>query len=185
MTTFIMLHIAVFIIAFIVFYSLILRNARLRAKFRLYKIRDRLILLIAQDKLSEDNPVFVHFYNRVNSIIGQIPFIGIDDVLHAVLLFDGSKDYRTAIERTQAKLEKLWKDPALENPEVRSVVKDYLSAVEYTIIVHSSWMRVFYLASRLLTKKLVNSIAEVVAPQSARHAVASIHVFEEAEARLA
>lgn len=185
MTNIVLLHVAVFIFAFLVFYSLILRSSRLRAKFKLYEIRDKLILLVAQEKLSEDNPIFVHFYHRVNSIIGDIPFIGLDDVLHAVLTFNGSKDYKNAIKKTEAKLERLLKDPSLENAEVRAVVRDYLSAVEYTIIVHSSWMRVFYLASRLLTKRIVGRIAEVIAPQSAKHAVASINVFEQAEARLA
>lgn len=185
MTNIVLLHVVAFFIAFLVYYSLILRSARLRAKFKLYEVRDNLVLLVAQGKLSEDSPVFVHFYNRVNNIIGEIPFIGLDDVLHAVLMFNGSKDYEAAIKKTQTKLEKLWKDPSLEDVAVRSVVKNYLSAVEYTIVVHSSWMRVFYLASRLLTKRLVDSVAESIAPQSAKHAVASIQVFEEAEARLA
>jgi hypothetical protein len=69
----------------------------------------------------------------------------------------------------------------MNDDAVRTVVREYFAAVEYSILTHSSWMRVFFLLSRYLTQQLADSFVNQLAPEQARQVVAGARVFHEAE----
>lgn len=176
-----LLHTLVFAIAAVVFYVLFLRSARMRARFRLYEVRDKLILLVAREQLSEEDHVFRHLYGRVNGLLQAMPNVGVDDILHVVLSQRRNEDFDQALAQARTRLAKLSRDPAIDDADVKSVVRQYFSAVEYSILTHSSWMRVFFLLSNYATRHLAEWLIERLAPVRARHVVAGAQVFHDAE----
>lgn len=184
MINLLVLHVLIFVVAAAVFYQLFLRAARLRARLRLYEVRDKLILLVAQDRMTEDQPVFKHLYGRVNQLLQSTPHVGVDDILQVVLSQRRDEDFDHALAQARARLARLSKDPVMNDDAVRTVVREYFAAVEYSILTHSSWMRAFFLLSRYLTQQLAESLLNRLAPKQARQVVASARVFHDAEMHL-
>ncbi|MBX3611119.1 MAG: hypothetical protein KF871_14605 [Hydrogenophaga sp.] len=175
------LHVLVFLVAAFVFYHLFLRSARMRARFRLYEVRDRLILLVARQQLAEESQVFRHCYGRVNELLAAMPDVGVDDILEVVLSRRKNEDFDHALMQARARLARISQDDALTDDDVKSVVRDYFAAVEYSILTHSRWMRVFFLLSTYATRQVAESMLQRLAPVQARHVVEGAQVFHDAE----
>src|SRR5690606_36222078 len=109
------------------------------------------------------------------------PHVGVDDILHVVLSQRRDEDFDHAQAQARIRLARLSKDPVMNDDAVRTVVREYFAAVEYSILTHSSWMRVFFLLSRYLAGQLAGSFVNRLAAGQALQVVAGARVFHEAE----
>lgn len=152
-----LLHFAILLFALTFAYFWSVRTLRLKASFNLYRIRDRFVFLVASDLLQEESEVFKHYYNRVNALLQTAPNVGIDDILQAVFHeFKNSKDFVSTMEKVKLRVKKLQESPEMKNPDVREAVAEFYKAVQMMVLSHSSIVRVTYIVSRKLSKRLLS-----------------------------
>jgi hypothetical protein len=161
------LHVAIFMAAIVYFYHKFVLAQRENASFKMYKVRDEFVYLVASDVMTETDPVFSYYYKRINSILAMAPNIGIDDVLHAI--FNNASDIDRAIEKTRKEVEKIMSSPSAQNEDVKRAMESYYICIKQMMLSHSSILRIiFILAKRFNPFKLAlerllpknNSISE-------------------------
>ena len=150
------LHIIFFFIFVVFFYHKYIETKQLQASYRLYALRDELILLVAKDILKEDNPVFKYHYKRVNNLLKMAPHVGFDDLLQVLL--KNSHNIEKSLNNEDKELKKVFSDPAMQNKQVREAIEAYYQAVKLMMISHSSLLKVAY----LLAKKF-NPFSDIIA----------------------
>jgi hypothetical protein len=173
-----------FIVLFVVFtgaYFMHLKTLRLRARFNLYRVRDRFVLLVADDVLSEDSRLFLHYYGRINRMLHDKPS-GIDDILHMVFHKFKDGDFSRILSQARKQAEKLAADPAAKHPDVRAAAADYYAAVEMLILSHSSILRASWILSKHIAGKAVAKAFAPFAPPHLQRGWAAVG-YTEAEAR--
>lgn len=90
--------------------------------------------------------MFKHYYNRVNTLLGAAPKVGIDDILHTVFRqWKSVDDFSAMLEKADNQAKRLFVDPAMKNAEVREAVRQYYLAINRFILAHSSLLRLVYL----------------------------------------
>lgn len=143
------IHAAVLVVAIVIAYLFYIRTLRLQAKYRLYKVRDDFVYLVASDQLEEESRVFKHYYCRINALLQAAPSIGLDDILQRVFHeFKTSDQFERMLEQAKRQAEQLFKDPAFQNPSIREAVAEYYQAVRLLILSHSSYVRLAYVVTR-------------------------------------
>lgn len=161
------LHVAIFTAAIVYFYHKFVLAQRENASFKMYKVRDEFVYLVASDVMTETDPVFSYYYKRINSILAMAPNIGIDDVLHAI--FNNTSDIDRAIEKTRKEAEKIMSSSSAKNEDVKSAMESYYVCINQMVLSHSSVLRIlFILAKRFNPLKMAlktilpknNSISE-------------------------
>jgi hypothetical protein len=139
------------IIAAAFLYRRFIEAARLRAQFKLFAVRDDLVLLVASGLLKEDNPIFEYHYKRVNALLKSAPKIGIDDILHAVFNHPQEfKDFDKELVKTSARIKELFDSPLMKEGDVKRVVESYYTALGDVLLTHSSLLRVIYYVTVML-----------------------------------
>lgn len=133
-------------LAAVLFYAGQKRVQRKAACFALYKVRDDLVCLVAEDKLKEESRVFQHYYERANRVLATTPNVGFDHVLEALISQRKNHDLARNIERSRRTLDELQKLPEMQHAEVRQVVADFYAAVGQVMIAHSSLSRFMFLS---------------------------------------
>jgi hypothetical protein len=147
------------------FYFARKRIQRRAACFALYKVRDDLICLVAEDKLDEESRVFQYYYQRANTFLSLVPKVGLDDAIESLISLKKNGDLERSIERSRRDIEDIQKLKEMQSGDVRSVVSGYYQAVLQMMIAHSSLSRVTYL--HLMDSK-VTPLLDRVLPKLSR-----------------
>ena len=134
--------------------GLLLRNAvsaaQLKAQFKLFAVRDALVYLVAAGDIAEENPVFDHYYARLNGLLRQTPNVGIDDLLQAILNYKGdSKQFDKALETAEIQIERLKRDKAMSVPSVAETIAQYYEGIQFLILTHSNWAKIMVYLFRI------------------------------------
>lgn len=142
----------------IVFYNLHLKVKRRAASFRLYAVRDALILLVAKGKLSEESKVYQYYYERINKTLSYAPNVGLDDALQSFINVKKANNHELLLENIERNFKEMRHLVDAEGVEIRNVVSDYYTAQKGMILAHSDWVKLCYLlmvnvfASRVASK---------------------------------
>lgn len=173
MSSLVIFHLVIFLVVVAVFYRLFINGARENARFKLYKVRDDLILLVAQKALREDDPVFLHFYTRINTLLRSAPNVGIDDIAEVMFTQKYRADLDKAMMDARKRIAKVHGDSLMSNPKVKEVALEYYQAVEYLMLTHSSWIRLFVFLTKFLTSQFAENIILALAGKTGKIAVSS------------
>jgi len=163
------LHVMLLGMIVLVAYGMHMRTLRLRAGFNLYRIRDKLVLLVATDQLPEDSHLFKHYYGAVNGLLAAAPKVGFDDVLHTLFNKFDPENFQHAVSQAKKRAARLASDPLLNDPEVRQTVVEYYGAIRLMMFAHSSILRVAYLLSyRFIGGVCQDAIRRIAPPKIQR-----------------
>jgi autonomous glycyl radical cofactor GrcA len=154
----------------------VLRKA---ACFRLYKVRDDLVCLVAEEKLNEDSRVFQYYYKRTNNLLNHAPNIGLDDLLESIFLIKRNGNLEKAVQKVKKEADDISSLKELKDPEVRAVVVDYYNASREMILAHSSIFRLLYIG---LIKGVISPQFENLLPSTTQYAL-RVAKFANDEAR--
>lgn len=161
-----MMYFLIFVLAVIPFYFFLshmkTKARRMRATFAMYDARDKFIYLVAEDVISESDPVFEYYYSRINAILLGAPEVGLDHIISGMLKA-GAYDHNKAIMKTNLKVRELSDSKSMDIPEVKEAVRGYFEASRAMILSHSSMLKICYLAIR--HRERFSRIAGVLAPK--------------------
>lgn len=130
------------------------RKTRLKKnQYRLYKIRDNLISLIASRDLEEENVIFQESYKWVNSWVHGV------QELDLVLLFKAFRESRQDIE-SKHKTEVLQKALANSNERVNKTIEELFTTVLGIMIENSFSLR--FVVKHILAKRFLKRVARVL-----------------------
>jgi hypothetical protein len=121
------------------------KTDRKAASFKLYAVRDELVCLVAEKKLSAESEVFQYYYNSLNIVLKKAPNVGLDDAMDMFLRKNSSEEVETTLKAANLEAEKMLQLVKHESPEVSIVIADYYAALKYMILSHSSFLRFFYI----------------------------------------
>lgn len=153
--------------------------SRLKAKYLLYAVRDKLVYLVAMEELSENDPIFQEYYKKVNNLLGLTPNVGLDDFLDAAFYFKKTGRDVQIKERAKLQLERLKSHSSMKSPAVQEVVSEFYKAVQFLLITHSSFTRVAYI---VVFKFGLHGFVRYV-PKKFSSALGAVEVIEEEVAR--
>lgn len=122
-------------------------------KYDFYAVRDELIKLVAEGKLSKDDFLFREFYPLVNDFIIHIKKIRIDRLLKV------SEDQINHMDSTEF-AEMFVKEYEKAPDEVKQVVKDFFYSYEKTLIYNSNFIGITLLLIRVKLSKFANVFME-------------------------
>ncbi|BDP30200.1 hypothetical protein DC364_21240 [Vibrio vulnificus] len=151
------------VIVLLFMHTLKLKAYRKHRVFQMFAIRDRLVLMVAQEKISEDSKVFQYYYKRVSFLLELAPNIGLDDMINHMLSAKKAGARRSDIERSRAEADEIAKLKELECEEVRELVADYYRVSKELILAHSSLSRLVMIA--LLKSDFLKNLAKKFAPK--------------------
>jgi len=111
-------------------------DARIQ-KYKLFKIRDSLIHLVAEEKLREEDFVFEYFYRAIDFVIRHTDQLTLKSVVGALRQAqDRGLDPAAAQE-----LERVQRELKQESAEVRAVVSDFYATMVQILMENSSVIR--------------------------------------------
>ena len=156
MNTAIAINALVFAVCVGVLWRVFIHTLRQQARFKLFAVRDKFVLLVAQGSIDESSAVFRHYYGRVNTLINETH--GLDDILHAAFKkWTDADDFARMLEQADKQAKKLFGDNAFKQRDVCLAVEAYYRAVGQAILAHSSLTRMIYL---ILVHPRQNEVAE-------------------------
>lgn len=117
------------------------------ASYKLYAVRDELICLVAENKISENNRIFQYYYDRVNLLLEQAPNIGIDDAMNSFLFLQSSSSFEQSFKEAEKRATEMLGLVENETEEVSEVIANYYMASKCMILAHSSLVRMIYIIS--------------------------------------
>ncbi|MFG0410086.1 hypothetical protein [Pseudomonas sp. FYR_11] len=134
----------------IIFAIIMNRLRRMKATYRLYAVRDNLVLLVSKDLLNEESALFKYYYKRINMLLQFAPNIGLDQAYKAFLFLSNNKkaSFDEALKKAQGEAESILKSKELEIDEVALTVQEYYSAYMEMVLSHSSLTRLAYYAAK-------------------------------------
>lgn len=176
------LHAAILAVISVVTYRMHLGTLRLRARFNLFRVRDKFVMLVADGHLDEENLLFRHYYNRINGLLHQDKHVGIDDILQLIFRKFKDGDFERIVEKSSRKAAMLAADPAAKNHDVCLAVADYYRAIELLILSHSSVLRTGWILSQHIAGRVIARFFAPIAPSNVRRGwVAMNYAEKEAE----
>lgn len=161
-----MTYVLVFILGVTPFYLFLLymktKARRTKATFAMYDARDKFIYLVSEGVIAESDPVFKHYYARINAVLIGAPEVGLDHIIGAMLKAS-ALDHEKAMIRTNVKVRELSNCKSMEISDVKDAVRCYYSASRAMILSHSSVLKLCYLA--VLHRENFSRVAEIIAPK--------------------
>jgi hypothetical protein len=118
---------------------------RKSASFKLYAVRDDLIDLVAQNRLSEKSEVFSYYYRNLNIVLERAPNVGIDDAMDILLRKSRSSNTEKSLAEANRNAERMLQLVKNEDEAVSLVIADYYAALRAMILAHSSYLRFLYI----------------------------------------
>jgi len=115
------------------------------ALYKLYAVRDELICLVAEDKISEDSPIFQYYYKKINLLLKSAPNVGLDDAMAAFLDLQSNKGFDQSLKEAVRCANEMLTLVESEPEEVGLIVAIFYSASKYIMLAHSSFLRMFYI----------------------------------------
>lgn len=167
---------------FIVMFILKSASRKTKASFAMYAVRDKFVLLVANDILQESDPVFRHYYERINRVLSDKKSIGLDSMIKDILDHHSkvsSVDINSAIIQAKRQADLVNKSPSMQNPEVKQAVKMYFDASKEMILAQSNLLKLFYLACTRW--KELNGLLKAVAPKGYVQATSVVRDFNDVE----
>ena len=167
---------------FIFMFILKSNSRKMAASFSMYAARDQFVLLVANDVLKESDPVFRHYYERINIILSDKKSVGIDSLIKRML---GSRskltlmDFDAAIKEAKKRADEVNKSPSMQKPEVKEAVKLYFDASKEMILTQSNLLKLFYILC--VRRKELKGILEAIAPSNYKRATSVVVDFNDAE----
>lgn len=147
------LHASILIGGMVIAYVVYMRTLRLQASFNLYRVRDAFVLLVAEERLTEEGVIFSNFYGRINALLAAAPQCGVDHILHSIFRdFGSAQEFAIMLKRARERDSELQSEPAMQEPPVRHAVSEYYRALRLMILSHSNVLRVLYLLFRIAMK---------------------------------
>jgi hypothetical protein len=166
---------AVSIVAGLVFVYLRTRLIRRTSTYTLYKVRSDLVLLVAKGILSEESPVFQHYYKRINFTLKEAPRVGFDDVLDVIIRHQKTGDFDKNMEIAEKTVKEMSTAVRTESDQVKTLIADYYIAQQKMLLSHSNFLRSIYL---LIVKGwLPAKIRRILSP-TYEHAIAYVQFTE-------
>jgi hypothetical protein len=112
------------------------REARLREnKYKLFKIRDDLIYLVAKNVIQEEDIVFREFYRMINIIIKHIDRFTVSSFIK------GSTDAKEDLERGE-QIKKIMESLRNRDPEVINVIDNMFETILNIMIDNSTVLKI-------------------------------------------
>lgn len=141
------LHVALIAIAVAIALSRLKIVQRESASFDMYASRDEFVLLVAKGILKESDPVFQHYYNRINDMLLLAPNVGLQNVLEAML--NSSKaDFEAMKTRHERIANEVLASESAQIPEVDQAIRNYYKSVVAMMQSHSDTVKVTYIVAR-------------------------------------
>lgn len=107
-------------------------------KYRLYEIRDKLIWLVAEDKLSEESSVFQFFYRSVDFLIRHTDQLNLKSVVGALREAE-NRGLSPSTQNEEFERMQNWLERA--RPEVRDVVARFYETMIHILVENSVAVR--------------------------------------------
>lgn len=167
-----------FLVASFLYY---LKNkvSRKSASYKLYAVRDELICLVAENKLSENGRIFQYYYKRINILLEQAPNVGLDDAMHSFLYLNSSSSFEKSLEEAERRASEMLKLVEKESEEVSELIANYYMASKCMILAHSNIVRMIYILS---VKYALNNLIKNIVTKGTCQAL-KIVTFAEKEER--
>lgn len=134
-------------------------------KYKLYKVRDDLIHLVAARGIAEEDPMFTYFYQSIMFVIKRT------DILTLRSLLDALRDAKAnGLDPAENEfVNQLNLDLSNKAPEVRRVVTEFYQAVLETLLENSWLLRVMVRKTRirkiiLVMKRMLTAVASLFQP---------------------
>lgn len=169
------LHAGIIAIAIAVAYSMYIKTLRLRSTFSLYKVRDQFVYLVASGVLTEDDPVFKYYYERINLLLKLSPNVGVDDIIQVMLqqYKKSPERFNELVSQAKAKADKLSEEPSFSHDQAKQAVRDYYQSIKLMVLCHSSMLRLGYVLSHHAMGRCLNKVSRLL-PQELQHGVGII-----------
>jgi hypothetical protein len=123
---------------------LLLHNHESKQKYRLFAVRDKLLLLAATDAISEKDMVFKVFYRAMNTYIKELDSVTIVSYMRA------STAVKTELEKEN--LKRLSESLQRADPAVQAVVNDFFHVVMDALRYNSPMLSVLLALARHCTR---------------------------------
>lgn len=177
------LHAVVLGAVLVIVYFMHMKTVRLRARFQMYRVRDNLVLLVANGTLKEDGRIFPMFYKRVNSCLVDDHPMGMDDLVDVILRSHNGDTREELITEARRRLKEIQGDREAQNPEVRAVISGYYSALFSLLMAHSNVVRLLYKISHIAFLSALDELLVKSVPKRVRNEMATVDfVVSEAHA---
>ena len=150
--------------------SALLRSREEKHKFRLYALRDKLVYLVASEKIYEKDFLFRVFYGALNSSIAEIHTVTIASLIKA------SIEAKTAIQKESS--EKLLREVEKAAPEVKEFTDDMFATLREIMIANSPLL-VFLLRTHHKFGGLASSFKRRLLTKDACETYATYKYFEQ------
>lgn len=126
-----------------------LKNKAIRraASYKLYTVRDELICLVAEGKLSENNRIFQYYYKRINYLLERAPNVGIDDAMNSFLFLQSDSTFEQSLAEAERRASEMFELVEKESEEVSELIANYYMASKGMILSHSSLVKMIYIIS--------------------------------------
>lgn len=130
--------------------------------FKMYAIRDKLVRMVAEEKLSENSKVFQYYYKRINALLSLAPNIGLDDLISKLLSEKNSDARKNSLEKGQLEADEITKLKEFECDDVRQLVSEYYMISRDLILAHSSLSRLVLIT--VLKSNFLTSLVKKTLP---------------------
>lgn len=124
------------------------------SRFKMFDVRDRLILLVAKKVLDKDSIIFTLYYKRVNNMLRLTEKMHLEGIIQAITVDRTSK---AEVDKYNVYLNKIAESLKKEPKEVREVIEEYYNNINEMLLINSNF---FYVAEQLSMnyKKLVERL---------------------------
>lgn len=116
-----------------------------KALYKLYAVRDDLICLVVEGKVSEYGPLFQYYYKRINLLLALAPNVGFDDAIDAFLDLRNDKDFECSLDEAVRRADEMLELVGSEPEEVGLVIANFYSASKYIMLAHSNLLKLLYI----------------------------------------
>ena len=159
MTLYIVFFLFIGCLCFVFLGKKLMTSLQKEAEYGLYNVRDRLVLLVAEDILKEDGDVFSHYYERINFILNAAPSIGLDDILKNMFTnFETEEDLDQALEAAKTRLDSLLTSEEFKEKIVCDVVEEYYQSLNVAILAHSSILRTINFFAIRAVREVIDNV---------------------------
>lgn len=125
-------------------------------KYKLFEIRDRLIRLVAEDKLREDSVVFEYFYRTIDFFIRHTDQLTLESLVGAL----HQAQERGLDPAAEQELGRMQRALDQECPEVREVVSDFYATMMQILMENSLVIR--FIVSHSNVWRAVNDLRNFI-----------------------
>lgn len=144
-------------------------------RFRMFSVRDRLVLLVAQEKLDREGILFGHYYKMSNDVLRlteKMHFEGLFQALMEGKLSQAKiKEYNALMKQLNQLLKKA-------DTEVRDVITDYYSVLREMTLVNSNLFSMVYVLSQYAFQ---DAMRDSLVKWAEKHDPKVAHVYRDVE----